>query len=650
MRTIFFKTLILLFFLSLATFKSNAAVGDTTWVQAQNDKWLDYYNNFDTTVNFPNGITKYRKVLMLLNIGKYVCPGSPTYCSDWDYTVQIFSMNKLGDTAELGRYITPYGKGTRMPASWNQTFYYDVSDFVTYLKDSNTIRIHYSGYSGGFTANIKFAFIEGTPERDVIGVEKLWAGSWAYGKTSDPIDNHVASTTLTAPAGTATAEYRINITGHGSDPNYCSEFCSKYYQVLKGSTVVATKDIWRNNCGLNNLYPQTGTWVYDRANWCPGATVQTYWHPIPSIAVGTPFDVSMKFEPYASSGDASYTIFGNIVYYGSINKALDASLDDIIAPSKNDNYFRENSRIGYTTVKVRNTGSTIINNIEFEYGVTTKALTTYTWSGNINPLTDTIIDLPFASSLLKADDPSLLDYEVSILKVNGSNDDDVSNDKMKIQFKTVSAMPNGAVVTFLTNKSSNPSGFSETSWKIIDITTGAKIKSRENNAITTTYRDTLNLPTGIYKFVVEDEGCDGINWWANPSAGAGNIQIKPTLFTSYPLTGYFGGDFGCGFTQYFKVGDPSSLKTFSSNSNIECEIFPIPTHDLLNIRIQSTNTLDEHVEVKIMDMYGKTVYRNTMQQNEMQVNTQALSQGIYNVILTTAKNQFRFIKKITIIH
>jgi hypothetical protein len=59
-----------------------AAPGDTTWVQAHSNVQLNYYNNFDTLIKFPDGTTKYRKIIMVFTLGKYVCPGTPTYCSD----------------------------------------------------------------------------------------------------------------------------------------------------------------------------------------------------------------------------------------------------------------------------------------------------------------------------------------------------------------------------------------------------------------------------------------------------------------------------------------------------------------------------------------------------------------------------------------
>lgn len=86
----------------------------------------------------------------------------------------------------------------------------------------------------------------------------------------------------------------------------------------------------------------------------PRCRCNTNFHPIPSVSAGSSFDLSMSFEPYTSTGAGSYTIFGNVVFYGPMNKTVDASLEDIVAPTLNENYFRENARIGFTTVKIRN--------------------------------------------------------------------------------------------------------------------------------------------------------------------------------------------------------------------------------------------------------------------------------------------------------
>ena len=171
-----------------------AAPGDTTWVQAQNDVQMPNFGNYDSPVTFPDGSVSYRKIIMTVTLGKYQCPGNPQYCGDWDYTFQTILMTPNGDTLELGRLITPYANVSyaRFPWTWKERYEFDVTDFYPVLKNAADIRVHYSGYSGGFTSNVKFAFIEGTPPRNVMGIQRLWHGSFVYGKPGESIEDKIA--------------------------------------------------------------------------------------------------------------------------------------------------------------------------------------------------------------------------------------------------------------------------------------------------------------------------------------------------------------------------------------------------------------------------------------------------------------------------
>jgi len=51
---------LLFLFVLLLSAKVFAKPGDTTWVQAQNDVHLDYFNDFDASVTFPAGTVSYR--------------------------------------------------------------------------------------------------------------------------------------------------------------------------------------------------------------------------------------------------------------------------------------------------------------------------------------------------------------------------------------------------------------------------------------------------------------------------------------------------------------------------------------------------------------------------------------------------------------
>ena len=72
---------------------------------------------------------------------------------------------------------------------------------------------------------IFFAFIEGTPERNILGHDKLWNSTYTYGDTASPIDSSLLPYTFTPPAGTQSTEMKFIITGHGSDnATGCCEF------------------------------------------------------------------------------------------------------------------------------------------------------------------------------------------------------------------------------------------------------------------------------------------------------------------------------------------------------------------------------------------------------------------------------------------
>src|SRR5436853_6058456 len=92
-------------------------------------------------------------------------------------------MNTNEYTLELGRFITPYANALSPRTPWSavQRYVYDVTDYASVLHGQATIRISYSGYSGGFTGNVKFAFIEGVPDRDVVAIGRMWHGSFGYG-------------------------------------------------------------------------------------------------------------------------------------------------------------------------------------------------------------------------------------------------------------------------------------------------------------------------------------------------------------------------------------------------------------------------------------------------------------------------------------
>jgi len=623
-----------------------AAPGDTTWVQAHSGVWLDWYGNFDSTVTFPDGSASYRKIYMYFTLGKYVCPGSPQYCSDWDYTVQTMVMTPGGDTLELGRFITPYAKGTRMPANWTGVYKFDVTDYYPLLRNSATVRVHYSGYSGGFTADVKFAFIEGTPPRDVVGITRVWKGGYNYGHGSVAINDALDNVSLTAPANAVSAEAKFTITGHGGDDQGCAEFCQNTYTLNLNNSQLVQQNFWRNDCGFNHLYPQSGTWVFDRAGWCPGDLIRPYSHVLTGVTANSNFTLNATFPAYTSTtvnggSPASYIIENNVVYYAGFNHTLDASLEEILTPTNDETFFRLNPNGSKPVIRVRNTGSTTISSIQFEYGVTaTSWRPTHTWNGTIAPLEEMEITLPEPWGLRLATGNNN-QFFVKILEVNGQQDEDQTNNELTSLFDGVPVWNTKLRISLKTN-GSTVNGVSETSWRILD-DQGNVVTQRSNAAPNTTYEDTITLGPSLYKLEVSDAGCDGVSWWLYPSypqnPGTGQIMVRNlSSALPLPLKGYFGGDFGCGFSQWFRTDWPTSVNNLSAQV-ASVEAYPNPAQNTVTVNISGIDKIDGYLQ--IIDATGRTVITHKVDHPSQVMDIASLANGLYSVIYTDAQGKLQ---------
>lgn len=622
--------------------------GDTTWVQA-NITNLEWYGNYDTLAHFPDGSVKYRKIFMVFTLGEHPCPAGTQYCHQWDYTVSNYVLTAT-DTVELSRFITPYANTgvPRFPSTWKQHYWYDVTDFAGLLKDSAVIRIFYSGYSGGFTGNIKFAFIEGTPERDVVGLERLWLGSYTFGNPSDPIMPHIPAKTRTAPANTQTAELKYTVTGHGSDnTTQCCEFASHTYSVTLNGSQIAQKAIWRG-CGLNELYPQGGTWIYDRANWCPGDAVHTNSHVLTGVTAGNTFSVGVNYDGYASTGNyGSYTIEGHAVYYKGLNHTLDASLNDIVSPNNFEDNWRENPAGMLPVVKVHNSGSSTINSITFSYNVKDSVALQYTWNGTLLSQQDTVLtlqELPTLTNMSLANMTGTYYFTAKIVAVNGVADEDSTNNVFTSKFKTAPAWPTTFVILTSTN-SEGVSGVgsdpSETSWWITDAY-GNIIYLKDSMNTSTVYKDTITLPAGnFYKLVINDLGCDGMHWWVwdqNPSYGvtSGYLVVKKLTGTLIPMNGYsysgtYHDDFGCGFTQNFTTALPvNGIDQVNKNTVTSIDAYPNPAKDNMTIVINGITNPNGYLE--LIDAQGKVVLKQKVAGDMNKISLSDINAGIYTVI------------------
>ena len=141
--------------------------------------------------------------------------------------------------------------------------------------------------------------------------------------------------------------YRIKsiVSGHGhAGPFNCCEWDSKTHTWYMDGYELFRWKVW-TDCGNNPLYPQGGTWPFDRAGWCPGTIVDEHEFELtPYVLSGDTLNLNYGIENYFDNGekDGTFRMTHQLISYGKPNFLYDVELVDIIAPSNQDKYKRIN--------------------------------------------------------------------------------------------------------------------------------------------------------------------------------------------------------------------------------------------------------------------------------------------------------------------
>lgn len=552
---------------------------------------------------FPAAGTSYRKAFVEM---KYKCPDGMT-CGEWDYIDQILlrrvgGVNGADRNLELVRFITPYGL-TFNAATWSFKWHVDVTDFAMYLHDSVEISYVHTGYESssgrGWDVTLDFNMVEGPWVMEPVNVVDLWNGSWGFGNPANPIENYLTAMPETLSAQTEVARVRIHHTGHGFDNNDgCSEFCDRYRDLLWDGAFVKRQQLWRM-CGFNELFPQGGTWVYNRGNWCPGAVVYPFSHDF-SVTPGSTHSVDIDMEPYVDAAPSGNEVIRSyMIEYKKPTLQNDVRVDEIFRPSNMPEYNRINPVCDEPMIQVTNLGLNDVTSMTINYGFSGQSTQTFYWSGNLaSGQTDTI---SLTGQTVATQTDHL--FTVNISQVNGLVDS-------YTQDNTAASRANAPTVTtetqiYLELKTNNEP--EENGYELTD-TWGNVVYSRAMGtlAANTIYKDTFNLPANTcYRFILHDidpYGGDGLNFWANSAGGSGYARLRKV--TSIGFIKVFPTDFGSRIEFNFTVGNVvSGVNEVPSDFNVS--VYPNPSNGMFVLDCLSPEASDWRVEV--FDALGKRV-------------------------------------------
>jgi hypothetical protein len=497
-------------------------------------------------VEFPSAKEPIRKITLLV---KFACPDSMR-CADWDYSDRIVLKRKGGKNKAaldytIAHMLTPYGGA--FSKTWSFQWQVDVTDFSLLLRDSVEISYIHSGYEEnkdrGWKILLDFEIVKASPAAEPIAIHKVYNDNYQYGNAAKNIEEALVPYRFTANTKTTQARLYVLQTGHGMDNAGCGEFCSKYREIWWNNQMISKQDMWKK-CGDNPLYPQAGTWVYNRANWCPGYLNQ------PEIlnrsvlqGKENVFDINMQ-QYVTKDANVNENIFAYIIEYKSPAVKNDVSLENIAVPSLTQIYSRINPACMSPVIAIKNNGAATLTSCVIKYGTAGLGMQEFLWNGKLDFNQSQEIVLP--GNMQSKQGMNL--FVVELQKPNGKKDEYVADNKQVSSFEAVPVHGKKMIVRLRTNNKPGDNSYA------IRNNLGQVVFERRPGSLQkdSLYNDTVSLAPGCYQFELVDTSGNGLEFWAASRDGWGSCKL---LNGDGEMIKDFESDFGSSLQYNFQVAE-----------------------------------------------------------------------------------------------
>lgn len=623
---------------------------NTTFVKGVYTTTVQTTTVLDSIAVSPNSVIGYtvmNNTLSAVDTNLYWAAGGYTYlfdtagvaidsfavaADDTVFVTQLLHHEKRPMKVELINFITPYGKGLNMDSLIGKTWAFDVTDYAPILKGRKFMAMEDGKYQED--NDIRFVFYEGTPPRDVHALQNIWpSAAWLSVNYSQIVNNEYFEP-RDIPLSPNSAQFKIRsaISGHGQE----GEFIPRNHTLRLNNATNFTRAVWKE-CAMNPIYPQGGTWVYDRAGWCPGDVVDTREYEItPLVTPGQLINLDYSLPAASNTGTSNYRVNNQLVSYGAPNFSLDAAVSYVKNPSDRVEFKRLNPICNEPVVAIKNTGSTPLTQLDITYGRLGGTMANFQWTGNLAFLQTAEVTLPQPNWLSS----NTNEFIVIVSNPNGGTDQYGLNDTLISTFNYPVVYNSALVFELKTNNNG-----SHTTYTLKD-SQGNTLINKMGLSANTIYLDTVNLPTDCYTLKLLDAGDDGLSWWANTAQGIGYFRIKNASTGIILRT--FNPDFGDNIYQQFTVNYTLPAVEVQPGEIGSLNVYPNPASGLLNVEfslpIYAGATLD------IVNIVGQTLLtQNVIVSQPMEkvaVDVSTLESGIYYVVLRSGTE--KSIKKVVI--
>lgn len=528
---------------------------------------------------------------------------------------------------EIMSFVTPYGKGLDLGVK-GKTWYYDITDYTPLLKGPKRLLMTMGGENQE-QMDLDFIFIVGTPPRNVLEYKQVWQGGARYGGVPiQSITNNARfePLTITLHASGQTFKMRSTITGHGAQGEFQQNGGQVNHLFNINGGPYELSWIISQECSMNPVYPQGGTWLYDRQGWCPGQTSLTKEFNITaSVTPGSTVTLDYHTSnPPVSTGDYRYIVAHQLITYGGANNSIDAAIIDVLAPTDKVLYSRKNPICAKPLILVRNTGSTALTNLDIEYWVNNSSVKqTYSWTGNLAFMDTVTITLPVGTLWQTGIQPTNNKFNVELKKANSVVDDYLFNNIYSSDFVVPAWVPDNFSIEFRTNN------YLHNTYTIID-DNGNIVGSSNFTDPNTVYQDYFVL-NGCYTLIVDDVVGDGLSWWANTAQGTGYVRLRDN-FNNIIKT--FQPDFGSRFEYSFTTNGPLSVNENELGSSLN--LYPNPSHDKFILEGSEL----EGAQIHASNIIGQAIIIPSVKKSNTKIefNTSSLTSGVYFVTISKEGN------------
>lgn len=599
-----------------------------TFVSGEYTKDINTHSVIDTVENIAKTITEYKVVgtdIEIENVSSaWEAKDEPLYAEDGTQlnfyevdsagTIVIESLNyysKFPSRFEIMSFVTPYGIYLDL-GDEGKSWTFDVTDFAPILKGKKRMYLTLGGQNQE-EMDIKFVYIKGQPPREVMDIRQIWRSGRSTNNNQIITDAVFAPVDFKLDPNGSFFKIRSAITGHGQE----GEFIPRYHQVKVNGETPFQWQVW-TECADNPVYPQGGTWVYDRAGWCPGApTDLNHWDITDMVTPGE--FVNLDYNMFQSSGDSRYIVNHQLVTYGSPNFQNDARMADVIRPSNKVEYARINPVCNAPIVVLENTGSATLTSATITYYVHGGNKLTYDWTGTLEFMEQEEVSLPLPDMSFWVGSGQE-NFIVEVSNPNGVDDEYGNNNKYISPFDLPDIFNEEEVLLYtFTNNFGSQNSLTYTDFNQDTLIYREEL---ESNFF---YIDTLKLADGCYTLSIEDTGDNGLQFWHQPNQGSGSVNL---LSINEELIVSLESDFGKNLNYSFVKGQFTNLKP--TITGLDFKIFPNPNNGIFSLAI----TLDKPEDLKILvaDVSGQSVFTksiNRFAKGKLDIDLSELPAGLY---------------------